>query len=50
MTAGAARPLPTWRSLLFVPATAQRFVAKAHARGADAIILDLEDSIPPAEK
>ena len=50
MTAGAARPLPTWRSLLFVPATAQRFVANAHARGADAIILDLEDSIPPAEK
>lgn len=43
-------PLPTWRSLLFVPATAERFVAKAHTRGADAIILDLEDSIPPAEK
>lgn len=43
-------PLPTWRSLLFVPATAERFVAKAHTRGADAIILDLEDSIPPVEK
>jgi len=43
-------PLPTWRSLLFVPATAERFVAKAHTRGADVIILDLEDSIPPAEK
>lgn len=42
--------LPTWRSLLFVPATAERFVAKAHMRGADVIILDLEDSIPPAEK
>jgi citrate lyase subunit beta/citryl-CoA lyase len=42
--------LPTWRSLLFVPATGERFVAKAHTRGADAIILDLEDSIPPAEK
>ena len=42
--------LPTWRSLLFVPATAERFVAKAHTRGADVIILDLEDSIPPAEK
>jgi citrate lyase subunit beta / citryl-CoA lyase len=41
---------PTWRSLLFVPATAERFVAKAHTRGADVIILDLEDSIPPAEK
>jgi citrate lyase subunit beta/citryl-CoA lyase len=43
-------PLPSWRSLLFVPATAERFVAKAHTRGADAIILDFEDSIPPAEK
>ena len=41
--------LPTWRSLLFVPVTAERFVAKAHTRGADVIILDLEDSIPPAE-
>ncbi|MCO6418805.1 CoA ester lyase [Siccirubricoccus sp. KC 17139] len=41
---------PNWRSLLFVPATAERFVAKAHTRGADVIILDLEDSIPPAEK
>lgn len=44
------RHLPTWRSLLFVPTTAERFVAKAHLRGADVIILDLEDSIPPAEK
>ena len=42
--------IPTWRSLLFVPATAERFVAKAHTRGADVIILDLEDSIPPPEK
>lgn len=42
--------VPNWRSLLFVPATAERFVAKAHTRGADVIILDLEDSIPPAEK
>jgi len=39
-----------WRSLLFVPATAEKFVAKAHLRGADVIILDLEDSIPPGEK
>lgn len=42
--------IPAWRSLLFVPATAERFVAKAHLRGADAIILDLEDSIAPAQK
>ncbi|WP_422001214.1 HpcH/HpaI aldolase/citrate lyase family protein [Reyranella sp.] len=45
-----ARPLPAWRSLLFVPVTAERFVAKAHTRGADALILDLEDSILPAHK
>ncbi len=44
------QPLPTWRSLLFVPVLAERFVAKAHTRGADAIILDLEDSIVPANK
>lgn len=37
-------PLP-WRSLLFIPATSERFVASAAKRGADAIILDLEDSI-----
>nr|WP_314070173.1 CoA ester lyase [uncultured Roseococcus sp.] len=41
---------PNWRSLLFVPTTSERFVAKAHTRGADVIILDLEDSIPPGEK
>ena len=41
---------PLWRSLLYVPATAERFVAKAHTRGADAIIVDLEDSIAPTEK
>lgn len=34
------------RSLLYVPAHSKRFVAKAHERGADAIILDLEDSVP----
>jgi len=44
------RPLPAWRSLLFVPVLSERFLAKAHTRGADAIILDLEDSIPPTHK
>jgi citrate lyase subunit beta/citryl-CoA lyase len=39
-----------WRSLLFVPATAERFVAKAHTRGADGIIVDLEDAVAPDEK
>jgi citrate lyase subunit beta/citryl-CoA lyase len=42
--------LPVWRSLLFVPVIAKKFVDGAAARGADAIILDLEDSVPPAEK
>ncbi|HEY3922314.1 MAG TPA: CoA ester lyase [Gaiellaceae bacterium] len=42
--------LPRWRSLLYVPATADRFVEKAHTRGADAIILDLEDAVAPSEK
>jgi citrate lyase subunit beta / citryl-CoA lyase len=41
---------PVWRSMLFVPAVNQRFVDGAAARGADAIILDLEDSIPPSQK
>lgn len=40
----------TWRSLMFVPVTGEKFVAKAHTRGADVVILDLEDSIPPPEK
>jgi len=44
------RALPMWRSLLFCPANAERFVARAHMRGADAVILDLEDSVPAAEK
>ena len=44
------RPLPSWRSLLFVPVLSERFLAKAHERGADAIILDLEDSILPTHK
>jgi citrate lyase subunit beta/citryl-CoA lyase len=42
--------LPIWRSKLFVPVNVQKYVEKAHTRGADAIILDLEDSIAPADK
>jgi citrate lyase subunit beta / citryl-CoA lyase len=42
--------LPAWRSLLFVPVVREKFVASAHTRGADGIILDLEDSVPEAEK
>jgi len=38
------------RSLLFVPADRPDRFAKAAASGADAIILDLEDSVTPARK
>jgi citrate lyase subunit beta/citryl-CoA lyase len=38
------------RSLLFVPGHDARKLAKALACGADALILDLEDSVPDAEK
>lgn len=38
------------RSKLFVPVNREKFVARAWTRGADCIILDLEDSIPPSEK
>ncbi|MCR4307077.1 MAG: CoA ester lyase [Candidatus Berkelbacteria bacterium] len=43
-------PKNLWRSMLFVPANNNDFVLKAHTRGADAIILDLEDSVPPDQK
>lgn len=48
MTTAPRRPL--WRSMMFVPVINDRFVAGAAQRGADAILLDLEDSIPPARK
>ena len=44
------RKPPVWRSLVYVPANVERYVAKAHERVADGVILDLEDSVPPAEK
>ncbi len=42
--------LPLVRSALFVPLADERFLARAHERGADALLLDLEDSVPPAQK
>ena len=33
-----------------MPVVSERFVAKAHERGADAIILELEDAVAPSEK
>ncbi len=38
------------RSKLYVPVNREKFVVKAWTRGADCIILDLEDSIAPADK
>lgn len=50
MSSEAAGTVPFWRSLLYVPVIEPRFVDKAHTRGADAIQLDLEDSVPAGEK
>ena len=41
------RPL---RSLLFVPGDRETWPAKAVAAGVDAVILDLEDSVPLSMK
>ncbi len=46
----ASLNLASLRSALFVPLADERFLAKAHERGADALLLDLEDSVPPAQK
>ena len=42
--------LPVWRSQLFIPATSERFIAKGPEVGADALILDLEDSVAARAK
>ncbi|HUK06016.1 MAG TPA: CoA ester lyase [Burkholderiales bacterium] len=42
--------LPVWRSLMYVPVNVEKYVEKAHTRGADCIQLDLEDSVPAAQK
>ncbi len=38
------------RSTLILPVNIPRFVERAYARGADAILLDLEDAVPAPEK
>jgi citrate lyase subunit beta / citryl-CoA lyase len=43
-------PLTPLRSLLFVPGSRPDFLPKAAAAGADALVLDLEDSVPAAAK
>jgi citrate lyase subunit beta/citryl-CoA lyase len=42
--------LPVWRSLLYVPVNVEKYIEKAHTRGADCIQLDLEDSVPASRK
>ncbi len=39
-----------YRSLIFVPGIRENMIEKAQALDADVIVLDLEDSVPPAEK
>jgi len=36
--------------MLFVPAIQEEMLARALERGADALLIDLQDSVPPAEK
>ena len=38
------------RTLLFVPGNRQRMLERAPRAGADAIVVDLEDAVPKAEK
>ena len=42
--------LPVWRSLMYVPVNVEKYVERAHTRGADCIQLDLEDSVPASQK
>ena len=42
--------LPVWRSLMFVPVNVEKFVNTGADRGADGIILDLEDAVAPSQK
>lgn len=41
---------PVWRSILYVPGNVPKFIDRAHERGADCVLVDLEDSVTPAEK
>jgi citrate lyase subunit beta/citryl-CoA lyase len=40
------KPRRLWRAMLYVPANVPRFVEKAPKASADAVVLDLEDSVP----
>lgn len=41
---------PVWRSLQYVPAHVEKYVSSPHIATADAVILDLEDSVPADSK
>jgi citrate lyase subunit beta/citryl-CoA lyase len=43
-------PLPPLRSWLYAPGNNPRLLEKVFTAGADAVILDLEDAVPPHEK
>ena len=46
-----ARPAnPVWRSILYVPGNVPKFIDRAHERGADCVLVDLEVSVQPAQK
>jgi citrate lyase subunit beta/citryl-CoA lyase len=45
-----SKPLASARSFLFVPANRPERFAKALTSGADAVIIDLEDAVAPADK
>ena len=50
MTIGLDAELFDKRSLLFLPASNPRAIARARASAADLVILDLEDAVKPADK
>lgn len=41
---------PVWRSLQYVPGHVEKYVSSPHIAAADAVILDLEDSVPADSK
>lgn len=47
MDAGASRPIRSW---LYAPGNNPKLLQRVFTAGADAVILDLEDAVPPSEK
>jgi citrate lyase subunit beta/citryl-CoA lyase len=41
---------PVWRSILYVPGNVPKFIDKADERGADCVLVDLEDSVTATDK